>query len=45
MIVGTIRAGRLLQVNCTDQGLPLIRFITAFDANAFFRKRYEREDR
>ena len=45
MIVGTTRAGRLLQVICTDQDLPLIRFITAFDVNAFWRRRYEQDNR
>ena len=42
MIVGRTEAGRLMQVICAEEDLPLIRFITAFDAEAFWRNSYER---
>ena len=41
LVVGRTRAGRILQVVCSDEDLPLTRFITAFEAHDFWRKRYD----
>ncbi len=41
MIVGQTSSGRILQVICTDEDTPLVRFITAFEAGEHWRRSYE----
>lgn len=41
MIVGKTRAGRILQVIVSDEELPVMRLVTAFDAEKQWRQRYE----
>jgi len=43
MVVGASR-DRVLQVIYSDDELPLVRLITAFDANSHWRNEYERAD-
>lgn len=44
MMLGQTEEGRLLQVVCSDESMPIVRLITAFDANSFWRGEYERRD-
>lgn len=41
LIVGKTRTGRLLQVIISDEELPIIRIITAYDAEKRWRQDYE----
>lgn len=40
MLVGQTSAGRVLQVICASESINVTRFITAFDANDYWRKQY-----
>ena len=42
LIVGQTRVGRLLEVICSDEELPIVRLVTAFDADPKWRRDYER---
>ncbi len=44
MIVGSTRHGRVLQVIVSDEALPVMRIITAFDATPRWRRAYERRE-
>lgn len=44
MIVGRTRHGKLLQVILSDEELPVMRLITAFEADAVWRQAYERRE-
>ncbi len=41
MIVGQTREGRILQVIVSDEEIPVMRLITAFDAEPKWRTKYE----
>ena len=43
LIVGRTRTGRLLQVIISDEDLPIIRIITAYDAEKHWRQEYEQD--
>ena len=42
LLVGRAWSGRVLQVIYSDEDLPLVRIVTAFDANEHWRRSYER---
>ena len=43
MLVGRARSGRVLQVICTSESLHLTRFITAFEANEYWKAYYDQD--
>lgn len=43
IVVGQTRTGRLLQVITSDEELPIIRLITAYDAESRWRREYEQQ--
>lgn len=40
MIVGRTEMGRILQVVCSEEDAPVVRLITAFEANSYWRNEY-----
>lgn len=42
MLVGRTDAGLTLQVLCSEEDLPVVRLITAFVADEYWRREYER---
>jgi uncharacterized DUF497 family protein len=45
LLVGQTPAGRVLQVMYSEEELPVVRLITAYEANEYWRGRYERRQR
>ena len=43
IVVGRTRTGRLLHVIISDEGLPIVRLITAYDAESRWRQEYEQQ--
>lgn len=42
MLIGQTEQGKVLQVLCSEEQMPVIRLVTAFVADEYWRQNYER---